>query len=388
MSLSDQWRKHPEQIQEKLLRQIIAFAGDGRLREANQTSKEFRDFLRQVPSTMLARYGEECLAESFPECGFALQDIVNEVGRRLGLVVSNGRYRGTKGEIGNDGLWKLPDGRRIVVEVKTTDAYRINLDRIAAYAKGLSSPSGTNAPYSTLIIVGRSDTGDLEAQIRGSRHAWEVRLISLDSLLRLMRLKEELEDPNTLAKIHEILVPHEFTKLDRIVDLVFTAAEEAKLVDKTEAEPAEEEASKEKKFTPVAFNDACADRISKLLGKPLVKQSRAKFSSPDNKVVLVCLVSRQHKEGKPHHYWFAFHPHQRDALSQAEEGFVALGCGSPDTIFLVPFDRFKEWLPGMNITQLEDRMYWHIQVLESDTGFTLVRRKGQSKVDLAKFLLY
>lgn len=24
-----------------------------------------------------------------------------------------------------------------------------------------------------LIIVGRSDTGDLEAQVRGSRHAWD-----------------------------------------------------------------------------------------------------------------------------------------------------------------------------------------------------------------------
>jgi hypothetical protein len=39
---------------------------------------------------------------------------------------------------------------------------------------------------SILIVVGREDTGDLEAQIRGSRHAWDVRLISVDALLRLM----------------------------------------------------------------------------------------------------------------------------------------------------------------------------------------------------------
>lgn len=79
-----------------------------------------------------------------------------------------------------------------------------------------------------LIVVGRQDTGDLEAQIRGSRHAWDIRLISVDGLLRLMTLKEELEDPRTLQKIHNILFPMEFTKLDEIVNLVFSTAEDIK----------------------------------------------------------------------------------------------------------------------------------------------------------------
>jgi len=34
-----------------------------------------------------------------------------------------------------------------------------------------------------LIVVGRQDTGELEAQIRGSRHAWDIRLISAEALL-------------------------------------------------------------------------------------------------------------------------------------------------------------------------------------------------------------
>jgi len=38
---------------------------------------------------------------------------------------------------------------------------------------------------SLLIVVGRQETGDLEAQIRGSRHAWDIRLLSADSLLKL-----------------------------------------------------------------------------------------------------------------------------------------------------------------------------------------------------------
>jgi predicted DNA-binding ArsR family transcriptional regulator len=60
------------------------------------------------------------------------------------------------------------------------------------------------------------------------RHAWDIRLISVDSLLRLMTLREEVEDSRTLQMIQNILFPMEFTKLDEIVNLVFSAAEDVK----------------------------------------------------------------------------------------------------------------------------------------------------------------
>ena len=75
-----------------------------------------------------------------------------------------------------------------------------------------------------LIVVGRQDTGDLEAQIRGSRHAWDIRLISVDSLLRLLAVKESVESPETDKRIGAILVPREYTRVDDIIDLVFAAA--------------------------------------------------------------------------------------------------------------------------------------------------------------------
>src|SRR5205807_9641171 len=74
---------------------------------------------------------------------------------------------------------------------------------------------------SILIAVGRQETGDLEAQIRGSRHAWDVRLISLDALLRLAEVKEELSDWDTSNKINQLLRPVEYTRLDGIVELLF-----------------------------------------------------------------------------------------------------------------------------------------------------------------------
>ena len=208
MSLLQQWRTAPKQLQDKHVRQLIAFAGDGRLRDGNDTCLEFRDFLREIPSDALIRHATECLDEPFSDNGFALQDIINEIGRRLGFEVENGRYRGVKGQVGHDGLWKLPVGIMIVVEVKVTDAYRIDLDTVAAYSRALARDGRPDCSrVSTLIVVGRTDTGDLEAQIRGSRHAWDMRLISVDALSKLVGLKEAVEDPQTLAKIHDILVP-------------------------------------------------------------------------------------------------------------------------------------------------------------------------------------
>ena len=208
MALTELWLESREQIEGKHVQQVIAFAGDGQLRDGSDAAAEFREFLAHVPSALLGEYADQCLRDRFDNSGLALQDIINQVGRRLGFDVDDGRYRGSKSEIGHDGLWRFPDGHAVIVEVKTTDAYRVSLDTIAAYRKALVVAGGVDEDHSSiLVVVGRKDTGDLEAQIRGSQHAWDMRLISVDALLRLMILKEQVEDPQTVQRIYDILVP-------------------------------------------------------------------------------------------------------------------------------------------------------------------------------------
>ena len=109
------------------------------------------------------------------------------------------------------------------MEVKTTDAYRIDLNTIAGYRKHLIGEGAiSEIASSMLLIVGRQDTGDLEAQIRGSRHAWDLRIISVEALIRLMRIKEEVEDPLIIQRIHSILVPREFTMVYEIAEILFS----------------------------------------------------------------------------------------------------------------------------------------------------------------------
>ena len=91
MSLIELWQTSPEQLREKRVEQIIGFAGDGRLGDSNTAPAEFRAFLARIPSSILARYANECLADSLKDSGLALQDIINEIGRRLGFDVTAGR---------------------------------------------------------------------------------------------------------------------------------------------------------------------------------------------------------------------------------------------------------------------------------------------------------
>ena len=176
MPLLPIFRSNPDQIYALRVQQVLALCGDGKLRDHSPCSGEFREYLAQAPSEKLIEYLENCLQSTFENSGFVLQDLVNELGRRLDHKVENGLYQGRSNAVGFDGLWYAPNGHALVIEVKTTDAYRINLDTLAKYRDDLIRSNKIEPKSSILVIVGRQDTGDLEAQVRGSKHAWDLRL--------------------------------------------------------------------------------------------------------------------------------------------------------------------------------------------------------------------
>ena len=181
------------QVDALSIQQIVTLCGNGKLSDDSETSADFR----RIPPNRKERESFQICsivpAVSFDRSGIVLQDLVNELGRRLDYAVENGLYQGRSNKIGFDGLWTAPDGHVIVMEVKTTDAYRINLDTIGGYREQLISEGEVPKDSSVLLVVGRQDTGDLEAQVRGSRHAWSFRIISADALIKLVSMKENAE---------------------------------------------------------------------------------------------------------------------------------------------------------------------------------------------------
>jgi hypothetical protein len=389
-TLFDIWMERKEFFKDKSIDQIIAIAGDGNLRDGSKTSVELRELLSNIPSTSIERYIENCLSNSFDQNlkGFVLQDLVNEVGKRLGFLIEPGPYRGGGSRIGFDGIWRAKNEFDFVIEVKTTDTYQINLNTQAQYRKRLIDEKRICEKNSSiLVVVGRNDTGGLEAQTRGSRHAWDIRLISVDALLKLMQVKENLTDAVTVSQIQEILKPYEYTRVDRLIDIIFTTSEDLQIVDiDSDVEPEEIGETTRTPSRPVKFHEACVDRISTHLAEPLVKQGRCTYTNADQKTRVLCIISREYQRSGAIRYWYAFHPSQQKFLNEGVNSFVALGCGSAQHIVLFPSEEFQKHLPKMRTTESRGRYYWHVEIFRQD-GRYLLNKPTPEGSDITAFIM-
>jgi hypothetical protein len=376
------------------IQQIIAICGDGRLRDESTCSNQFRGFLEACNPGQLETHIRYCLEEKFDSGGFALQDLVNEVGTRLGYQVVHGRYRGTTNAIGFDGLWF--DGKSyLLVEVKTTDAYRINLDTVCAYGEKLKDAHiDPKSKIDSLIVVGRQDTGDLEAQVRGSRHAWSARIISAEALVKLMHLNYELDDPKLLAQVRTILHPFEYTRVDEIIEMVFgTRKDTSEVVVEAPAPQPEKskqppQVSRPLELTPKADLEAKRASIVSAFfaqkGSQPLKKSKTNFSDVAGGLRVSCAVSKRYdSDYQP--YWYALHPAWTEFLEGGKDAYFILGCMDRNDAFAIPFSKVKEQIPSLNRTEKDDRSYWHVALnLEAGVLKWNISQAGQ-KLDLTPY---
>ena len=394
MPLLDLWATNPDVIEDMSIEQVVSTAGDGTLRDDNESSQELRQYLGQVSSELLTGYVEHCLTSSFSNSGFVLQDLVNELGRRLEYEVSDGRYRGTPNQIGNDGLWRDPAGHAIIVEVKTSDTYRISLDKLVQYRDELAKASEIRPDSSILIVVGRQDTGELEAQVRGSRHAWDIRIISVDALVSLIRLMESTEGSETGSKIRNLLVPREYTRLDEMVDIMFTTVRDVEAVaeadiadpDPTDETTISDQGDNQWQFTDGKTLQAKREEIVAALNRrestKLVKKSRALYWSSDRQTRAAFTISKRYTKSGQSPYWYAYHPQWDEFLGEGRKSYIVLGCMDLPIAFAIPVETFRKNLDDLNVTVRpgSERHYWHIKILNptSDEYVLQLPRSGGS----------
>ncbi len=404
----------PDSVAKFSIEQVVSTAGDGALKDDSACSAELREYLGKVGTEKIARYVDHCLTVPFQKSGMVLQDLVNELGRRLDYVATNGRYQGVQGKIGFDGLWLSPEGHTLVVEVKTTDAYRLSLDTLATYRSRLAEAGKLSAESSVLIVVGRQDTGELEAQIRGSRHAWDIRVISAEALIKLVLLKESTEAAETGLKMRSLLTPIEYTRLDRMVDVMFTTAtdveEEPEPDDQADdnAVPATPAFAMTKvaptivtaadlaatgkgtwHFTDAQLLQAKREDVIAALGRretaSLVRKSRALYWNAQRDVRAACSMSKRYTGKNQAPYWYAYHPQWDTFLEEAERGFFVLGCMDMETAFAVPHATMKPLLPSLHTTtNKRGTTYWHIHLIEHGAGLAISVPRSTA-LDLSQF---
>ena len=322
------------------------------------------------------KYAHHSLESSFSNSGFVLQDIVNEFGRRLDFEVENGLYQGRRNAVGFDGIWRCKGETDLIIEVKTTETYTISLEKLAEYREKLVAEDRVQKNSSILIVVGRSDTGALEAQVRGSRYAWDMRLISVERLIKLVQIKDKSDDPSTLRQIRQLLQPFEYTKIDRIIDVIFTTTadvESQQEIEQEESPPSDSETEavyRQVRTSPEllkAKRQQAVDAFATMKAKELVRSSKTLFWSPDKKLRVCCVVSKRY-EGEYQPYWYAYHPKWDEFLAEGEEAHFIISCMDRDEAFAVPYSWIQKNKNTLNITDKGDRSYWHIPITALENG--------------------
>jgi hypothetical protein len=397
MALLAFWHSSPESVLSLTVQQVLSNAGDGKLRDGSPCSDELREFLGEIESAQLARYVRQCLDASFENSGLVLQDLVNEIGRRLEFEVDNGLYRGKQNAVGYDGIWRSKESPAIIIEVKTTDYVAVSLDKIAEYKRRLVYENKVADDASMLIVVGREDTGAIEAQVRGSRYAWSMRLISAESLCRLLSIKEQSDEDSTVRQIKELLRPFEYTKVDKIIDVIFATSED---VAAATGEPLSlgESASADADNAPTghsvtnreelnAKRQRAADALAKRIGRPLVRVRQASYQDATGAYRVCAAVSKRYdREHQP--YWYAFHPTWKAFLEGGQTSFFLLTCMDRDEAYAIPLDVVLQHLDGLyTTTRADGTTYWHIALGFERGSLVWSINKWAKKVPLAPYVL-
>jgi len=368
-------------FEDKNVQQIVGFCGDGKLKNHSKCSVEFQQHLSQQNESKLFEYANYCLDNGFEKSGLVLQDIINECGRRIGYNVQNGLYTGNKTDIGFDGIWQ--NGNEwMIVEVKTTDAYRINLDTIMEYSNKLHKTVTSDIKLSTLIVAGRKDTGDLEAQIRGSKHAWSIRLVSVDALMKLVFLNNELVDEDFNYKVNKILRPFEYTRVDEIINLIFETQIETEKTITGDESTARSGIGYQQKATPrFELEKRRIEIVDKFFEQHELsyqKLGRASFIS-ENEELYVCSAISKKYETRSTPYWYALHEKPLTEMSKYTNGYYLFGCMDINKACALPLKFIKKTIVDLRTTDKDGHRYWHIDINVIDEKMVL---KTSNNVDI------
>lgn len=313
-----------------------------------------------------------------------LQDVVNELGRRLDFVVSGGKYQGTTNAIGFDGVWHSKTAT-LVVECKTTDAFPVNLEKLAGYREKLINEHAIPPASGVLLVVARTDTGSLEAQVRGSKHAWAMRIIGLEALIKLVSVKEGSMSEEVVTRIHSLLLPIEYTCVDRIVDIVFTTTEDKAQALVIDSNPDSGKGANE--VDQLSLKLAIAASYGKVRDLTLIRRKFSLFSDPGDQTHAVVVLSKRYETDRA--YWYGYLKIQREWLAAAKSSVMVFGMiDRPTSVIALPFAKLEEIIPKTNYRQYGKREYWDIYFRDHDGKLWLWLPPVGKEEDLSEFVVH
>ena len=223
-------------------------------------------------------------------------------------------------------------------------------------------------------------------------------MISADALVKLVKLKESTDEEETVTKIRGLLKPFEYTRLDNIIDVMFTAAKDVEAATEIErgfeindhVKDSSHRGSGQEHTAPEVLNEMrkrIVRAFGKEIGSDLIAKSRAMYHDVDDAIRICCSISKRYPRGT---YWYAYHPHWDRFLADGDRGFFILGCVDRDVAYVLPRAFMQNVLHHLYTTEMKDtaKMYWHVHLEEGPGGeiFFLVGKAGQ-KVPISTYAI-
>jgi basic membrane protein A len=214
---------------------VLMLIGVPLLDQNKDAKARFRRYVAQLKWTPndYRSWLAECLAKSVqgtgdPNYDHAFRDIVVSLGSRLGLEVEYSPCGKTHPEH-VDGLWMRDARQLIAIEVEAFPQLAGKTRLLGTYLGALARKrKWPSAHVHGLYVVGPGDCGGLVAQIQASDHSSQVWLVSVENLLRLIELAEQLEatngDGTAVTRAQQILFPVENVDLGCFIDLIVEVA--------------------------------------------------------------------------------------------------------------------------------------------------------------------
>lgn len=378
------WEKD-EAFINKNIEQILVWIGNINEEEKKE---ELRSFFKLIPLEQIKKYLYECINSKFADKGFVFQDLVNELGIRLGNDVSFGRYKGKKGENGYDGLWKSKSGHVFIVESKTTDNFSLDLERLNTYRQKLiNSGEVSEKDSSILLVVGQKETNTIVNTITGSKYKWNMSVIGVDSLLKIVEKRDKEDDVEIYDKqISNILKLEENVDMDKLIEITFPEKQkELRKSSKTF-----NFRSTKKRKENVNFYIECMSEINKEKKIHLSKKvgsSKVLYEDKLKHIGVIIIISNITKKETYDSFWFAYHDHYKEYMKQYKEKYIALGCGSKEDILLLPIHIMDQNIDKMGFSNKKNKVHWHVYVKkEGKDKFYMNTPRGEQKwIDISKY---
>jgi len=154
----------------------------------------------------------------------------------------------------------------------------------------------------------------------------------------------------------------EYTRLDNLIDVLFTTAtdveaavvETAAATEEVDATIATAESATKSgwEFTDFAVLDRkrgqIVDAMGAKLGTKLIKKSRALFWDANHECRIACTVSKRYTKRASYPYWYAYHPQWEEFLGEGTDAYFVLGCMDLPEAFAIPLKILRSHLDALN----------------------------------------